>query len=362
MALSVRAGDRRNAIYQTERQRDRALSAAAGATGALLLAAVLAGCSFGEPDSGGATAASDLAGRRTAAAAVSGTGSRATLGPVVRDSFGNADFYTTVDGDIPAVVAGSFRLSEAKLREFNGLPAGQPLPPGTKLRLLPAPGPITGAAGPATLDGDGIPTSYVVAPNDTLDGITYRFGITGDQLAEANKVPYTYEKGNVYFIRAGRHLRLQKNPVDQRSGKGAVVTNSFGGPVYYTTVDGDSLDSIGYQFRSTTEQLLQYNPALATSPAIPAGTRVRLIPGELAVEGAQGSFTTGPDGVPLSYTTAPGDTERQVEFRFKVSDLRAANRPLTGPAGSWYDFKDLSSDELAPGQTISLALDKPINK
>lgn len=359
MALGVRAGNRRNAIPQTERQRYRASRASAAA--ALLLTAVLAGCTSGEPDSGGATAVSNLTGQ-TAPTAASGNGSRAALGPVVKDSFGNADFYTSVDGDTPAVVAGSFRLSEAKLREFNGIPAGQSLLPGTKLRLLPAPGPITGAAGPAALNGDGIPTSYVVAPNDTLGGITYRFGITGDQLAEANMVPYTYEKGNVYFVRAGRHLQLQKNPVDQRAGKGAVVTNSFGGPVYYTTIDGDSLDSIGYQFRSTTEQLLQYNPGLAASPSIPPGTRVRLIPGELAVEGATGSFTAGPDGVPVTYTTAPGDTERQVEFRFKVSDLRAANRPLTGPAGSWYDFKDLPNGELTPGQTISVALNKPINK
>ncbi|MFP3675060.1 LysM domain-containing protein, partial [Bacillus sp. SIMBA_031] len=75
-----------------------------------------------------------------------------------------------------------------------------------KLRLIPAPGPIKGAKGTANVDGNGIPTSYTIEPDDTLDGITYRFGITAEQLAEANKVPYVYTKGTTYFVRAGNHI------------------------------------------------------------------------------------------------------------------------------------------------------------
>ncbi|WP_175460608.1 LysM peptidoglycan-binding domain-containing protein [Arthrobacter sp. ok909] len=281
---------------------------------------------------------------------------------MVSDSFGNADYYTTLPGDTPAIVAGSFRISEAKLAEFNGLQPGAPLTPGTKLRLIPAPGPITGAKGTAVVDANGIPTSYVVEPDDTLGGITYRFGLTEEQLAEANKVPYAYEKGNTYFIRTGKHLQLQKNLVDSRSGTGTSVNNSFGQAIFYTTVDGDSLDSLGYKFRCTTDQLLQYNPSLTTDRPIPAGTKVRLMPGELKIDGAQGSFTADTEGIPLTYTTAPGDTERQIEARFKAPDLEWANRPLTGTDRVWYDFSDLPSGELAPGQTISLALNKPIHK
>jgi len=73
-------------------------------------------------------------------------------------------------------------------------------------------------------------------------------------------------------------------------------------------------------------------------------------------------FTADADGIPLTYTTAPGDTERQVAFRFSVTDLRSANRPLTGNGGSWYEMADMPSGEFVPGQTISLALNKPINK
>lgn len=83
----------------------------------------------------------------------------------------------------------------------------------------------------------------------------------------------------MYFLLAGKHLRLQKNPVDSRSGSGASVNNSFGKTVFYTTVDGDSLDSLGYIFRCSTDQLLQYNPSLAADHPVPAGTRVRLMPG-----------------------------------------------------------------------------------
>lgn len=277
----------------------------------------------------------------------------------MRDSFGNVDFYTTAPGDTLQTVAMAYKLSEAKVAGFNGLQPGTPLDPGTKLRLIPA-DPMPGAKGAATVDANGIPTGYTIEPEDSLAGITYRFNLTEEQLAEANKVPFTYEKGNVYFIQAGKVIQLQKKPVDSRSGSGTEINNSFGQTVYYTTVGGDSFDSLGYKYRSTTAQILLYNPSLSADQPIPAGTKVRLIPGELKVEGAQGTFTTDANGIPLNYTTAPGDTERQVSFRFGVTDLRSANRPSKGTGGAWYDFTDVPG-ELAPGQTISVALDKPIN-
>ncbi|RKR30218.1 LysM domain-containing protein [Arthrobacter oryzae] len=330
------------------------------ATIAVLLSGGLAACSYDGPSP--QPVPSEIGTPTgTARAAGADVGIRSALGPVVSDSFGNADFYTTLAGDTTEMVAHSFRLSDAKLAEFNDLDHEGTLATGIRLRLIPAPGPIIGAKGTAVVDAKGIPISYVVAPNDTIGGITYRFGLTDEQLAEANKVAITYEKGGVYFLLAGKHLRLQKNPVDSRSGTGASVNNSFGKTIFYTTVDGDSLDSLGYIFRCSTAQLLQYNPSLATDRHIPAGTRVRLIPGELKIDGARGSFTADAAGIPLTYTTAPGDTEIQVALRFGVTDLRSANRPLTGGAGAWYDLAP-SLDEFAPGQTISLDLNKPINK
>ncbi|OFI38364.1 hypothetical protein BIU82_03240 [Arthrobacter sp. SW1] len=278
------------------------------------------------------------------------------------DSFGNADFYTTAEGDTLAGVAAAFRLSEAKLASFNGLTEGAPLRQGTKLRLIPPSGPMPGAAGTATEDSNGIPQSYAVVEKDTLDGITYRFGITEEQLAEANKAPFLHEQGNVYFLHPGKTLQLQKKPVDPRSGKGQIVRNSFAHPVYYTTVAGDSLDSLGYAFRRTTEQLLRYNPELRDGSSLPAGTKVTLMPGAVTLNGARGSFTTDANGVPLTYTTAAGDTERQVAFRFNLEmvDLGTANRPRTAGERTWYRFTGLAGGELAAGQTISLSADKPI--
>ncbi|MGX9902006.1 hypothetical protein ACW0JT_23275 [Arthrobacter sp. SA17] len=94
--------------------------------------------------------------------------------------------------------------------------------------------------------------------------------------------------------------------MDSRSGKGKTGNNSFGHTVFYTTVDGDSFDSLGYQFRSTTAQLLQYNPSLVADKPIPAGTKVSLMSGEQKTDGAKGTFTADAEGIPLSYTTAPG--------------------------------------------------------
>lgn len=213
----------------------------------------------------------------TATATPSDAGKAALAGPTVSDSFGNVDYYTTVSGDTPEGVAAAFRISVVKLAEFNGLQPGSALAPNTKLRLIPAPGPI-------------------------------------------------------------------------------------GQTIFYTTVEGDSFDSIGYKFRCTTEQLLHYNPSLTADKPIPPGTRVSLIPGELKIDGAQGTFTTDADGIPQTYTTAPGDIERQISLRFRMPDLEWANRPLTGTDRVWYTFSDLPTGELAPGQTISLNLTKPLHK
>lgn len=349
------------------------------AVAALAVAAVAASVAVGStlaarPDNTAAATTSQVvnptvtptsSGKVTPTPAQTSAGKTSLAGPTIADSFGNVDYYTTVPGDTTAAVAASFRITEKKLAEFNGIQPGSALAPNTTLRLIPAPGPMIGAKGTATVDANGIPTSYTIEPGDTLAGITYRFGITDKQLAEANKVAFTYEKGNTYFVRAGNHIQLQKNPVDSRSGGGTNVNNSFGQTIYYTTVDGDSFDSIGYQFRCTTDQLLRWNTTLTEDRPIPAGTKVRLMPGEVTIDGAHGTFTTDADGIPLTYTTAPGDTQRQVAFRFgipEIADLSAANRPLTGTDRVWYAFTDLSADELAPGQTISLNLTKPIHQ
>ncbi|MFJ4172307.1 LysM peptidoglycan-binding domain-containing protein [Paenarthrobacter sp. NPDC089714] len=235
--------------------------------------------------------------------------------------------------------------------------------PTTKQATVPTAGAsMTAAQGNVVLDSTGVPRTYTTEAGDTLDGILLRFGLSADELAEANKVPYVSEQGNTYFIREGHTIQLRKNPVDAKAGRGATVNNSFGQAIFYTTVEGDSFDSLGYQFRSTTEQILLYNPALSANNPLPTGTKVRLIPGTLKIEKAQGEFTADSNEVPLTYTTAPGDTESQVSFRFAITDLRAANRPSSGTGGSWFSYVDLPNGELTPGQTISLSLVNPINK
>lgn len=82
--------------------------------------------------------------------------------------------------------------------------------------------------------------------------------------------------------------------MDSRAGKGETVTNSFGQAAYY----GDSFDSLEYRLRSTTEQILLYNPSLAANEPIPVGSKLRLIPGELKIEGAQGTFAADAEGIP----------------------------------------------------------------
>ncbi|CEA09401.1 membrane-bound lytic murein transglycosylase D [Arthrobacter saudimassiliensis] len=332
----------------------------AAAACAALLALGAAGCTSAAPPAAAPTVA---AAEPTAPApdpSPTATAASALAGATVVDSFGNPDFYTTVDGDTLSAVAAAFGFSETKLAEFNALTPGAPLSPDTRLRLLPE-GPVIGASGPAVVSADGIPTSYTVQLDDTLTGVTYRFNVSQDQLAEANKVHFVHEQGNVHFLVEGRTIQLQKNPVDSRAGGGTAVMNSWDRGVFYTTVDGDSIDSVGYQFRVGTAELLQYNPTLAENQPIAAGTRLRLIPGETPIDGARGTFTADDDGVALTYTTAPGDTEAGIAERFGVTTLAEANRPSSGPRGVWYRYAGEQTDAVAPGQTISVALDQPIN-
>ncbi|WP_120521766.1 hypothetical protein [Arthrobacter celericrescens] len=85
------------------------------------------------------------------------------------------------------------------------------------------------------------------------------------------------------------------------------------------------------------------------------------MPGEARIEGASGTFTRDADGVPMTYTTAPGDIERRIAFRFNLetAELGDANRPKPG-SPPWYEYANVPHGELAAGQTISLSADKPI--
>ena len=162
-------------------------------------------------------------------------------------------------------------------------------------------------------------------------------------------------------------LQLQIKPVDARSGVGQVLTNFAQRADYYTTVDGDSLESIGYKFRISTDKLLRFNPRLQAGAPIPADMKISLMAGSLKIPGAQGTFTTDAKGMPLTYTTAAGDTEDQVAARFNLElpELMQPNHPLRSTPGAgygaWYKIVG-KTRELLPGQTISLTTDHPINK
>ncbi|MDP9883588.1 LysM repeat protein [Sinomonas atrocyanea] len=250
------------------------------------------------------------------------------------------DYYITAAGDTLAALSTALRLSAVKIAEFNALSPGAPLGAGTKLRLIPADVPIDGAEGASTVDAAGVPLTYTAAPEDGTDGISYRFGLTVEQLDEANMVPAERHTQLRPYPQAGRTIQLQKHPVNPRSGTGNILYNMVGNPDYYWTVAGDSLDGIGYRVRRTRGRLLALNPGLAADAPIPPGTRLRLAPLDQAAVGAQGTFTADSQGLPETYTTAPGDTEDGVLERFNlgVQDLYRANPTAKPgpPASSTY--------------------------
>lgn len=268
-----------------------------------------------------------------------------------------------MDGSAPSTSASSTASLKSEALPGSLAPSDGALPAATETKPTPSP-PIPGAMGQVTVDASGVPENYTVVQDDTTEGIQLRFGISAQHLAKANKVSAVHTVGVNYFLHPDDVVALQVKPVDSNSGTGPTVKNHEGAPIFYTTVDGDTFDSLGYQFRVSTEALLRYNPLLSPGSTIPAGTKITLMPNELTIRGAQGPFTADSNGVPLGYTTAVGDIDSQVAARFnlEIAQLLHANLPLDNSTPAWFAYTDHASGELQANQTISLSGQHPLQK
>ncbi|WP_133159111.1 lytic transglycosylase [Arthrobacter glacialis] len=278
-------------------------------------------------------------------------------------AFTTTSYTVAMDEPGPSTSASSTASLKSAALPGSLAPSGGALPAALDMKPSPSP-PIPGAMGQVTLDASGVPENYTVVQDDTTEGIQLRFGISAQHLAKANKVSGVHTVGVNYFLHLDDVVALQVKPVDINSGTGPTVKNHEGAPIFYTTVDGDTFDSLGYQFRISTEALLRYNRFLPQGSTIPAGTKIALMPNELTIRGAQGPFTADSNDVPLSYTTAAGDIDSQVAARFnlEIVQLLHANRPLDNSTPAWFAYTDHPSGELQANQTISLSGEHPIQK
>ena len=137
-------------------------------------------------------------------------------------------------------------------------------------------------------------TTYTVQPGDTLYRIAKRWGVTVEQLAEANAIP------NIHFIRVGQQLTIP--------GKGTPSSPPVTAKTY-TVKGGDTLYGIARKFGTTVPKLAEAN-RLSNVNLIRIG-QVLTIPGA--------TTTTPPPASPIVYTVKKGDTLYSIAKRYGVT-------------------------------------------
>jgi len=198
-------------------------------------------------------------------------------------SIRNEPYFVVVNRSRDIDVATAARLAEMPLDQFQALnPAfNRPVIVGAAAPnlLLPADRAETFSANLAAFESTGQPlaswTTYRLHPNETLEAVAKRVGLTEAQLREANRVPPRYRLVAGSTILIPRDESMEDIGADSLAGTFAMVPESGAlRRVTYRVRRGDTLQSVAHRWGVQADDIVAWN-GLHNS-ALFAGQRLSL--------------------------------------------------------------------------------------
>ena len=213
--------------------------------------------------------------------------------------------YTVQKGDSLWSIASRYGISVNELRQANNL-TSDTLSIG---QVLIIPGVGSGNEGNDNITGPS--TTYTVVKGDSLWSIANRFGVTVQALRDANNLTSD-------VLSVGQVLTIPGVSGEEDNGE----DEDNGAVFYYTVERGDSLWSIARRFGVTVQEIRDANDL--TSDTLSVGQSL-IIPGISAGDDLEDNEEN--DTVPTTYTVASGDSLWSIANRFgvTVNELKSAN-------------------------------------